>query len=331
MEQASYRGPKGLFVALLVVAMLALLSATQVSAERASTLTREFPLLDVSQRSIELSEIRSGGVPRDAIPAIMEAKFAPASTITQLGDDEPVIFLSGQCGAFAFPYRVLIWHEIVHYNFCGVPVAVTYCPLCNTSMVFDRRVGDQVLSFGTTGRLRHSDLVMYDHQTESFWQQFTGEGIVGVMTGQALGVVPARIEAWRLFREEFPDGQVLIPNNPNARAYGGNPYVGYDTAPAPFLYSGKLPRGIEPMARVVRVGSRAWSLDYVRSNSPVLTDDGMRIEWIAGQNSALNKSRISQGRDIGNVRVSRAQESVAYSIDFAFAYYAFYPEGELIR
>lgn len=322
---------KGLFVAIVSAAMAALLSVTPASAERASSLQREFPLLDISQRSIDLREIRSGGVPRDAIPAIMEAKFAPASTITELGDDEPVIFLSGKCGAFAFPYRVLIWHEIVHHDFCGVPVAVTYCPLCNTSMVFDRRIGGQVLSFGTTGRLRHSDLVMYDHQTESLWQQFTGEGIVGVMTGQALEVVPARIEAWRLFRQEFPDGQVLIPTDPNARAYGGNPYIRYDTMPAPFLYSGKLPRGIKPMARVVRVGSRAWSLDYVRSNSPVLTDDGMRIEWIAGQNSALNKGRISQGRDIGNVRVSRAHDSVAYSIDFAFAYYAFYPDGELIR
>ncbi|MDZ4306756.1 DUF3179 domain-containing protein [Allopontixanthobacter sp.] len=321
----------GYVVAILTGLMLLLIPASQVSSQSAEKLNREFPQLDLSKSSVDLAEIKFGGVPRDAIPAILDANFLPVSEIKDLGDDEPVIFLTGQCGAYAFPYRVLIWHEIVHHDHCGVPVAVTYCPLCNTSMVFDRRVDGKILSFGTTGRLRHSDLVMYDHQTESFWQQFTGEAIVGTMTGTTLTAVPARIEAWRLFRDEFPQGQVLVPNDTTARDYGRNPYQGYDSAPAPFLYRGKLPRNIDPMARVVRVGPRAWSLDYVRRNSPVLTESGLRIEWIAGQNSALDSSRISNGRDIGNVRITRAQDDVAYSIDFAFAFFAFYPRGELIQ
>lgn len=321
----------GFVASIFIGLMLLLIPASQVSSQGASQLNREFPQLDLSKSSVDLAEIQSGGVPRDAIPAIMDARFLPASEIKDLSDDEPVIFLVGQCGAFAFPYRILIWHEIVHHDHCGVPVAVTYCPLCNTSMVFDRRVDGKIFSFGTTGRLRHSDLVMYDHQTESFWQQFTGEAIVGTMTGQMLAAVPARIEAWRLFREEFPQGQVLVPNDTNTRAYGGNPYQGYDSAPAPFLYRGKLPQNIEPMARVVRVGPRAWSLAYVQRNTPVITDGGLRIEWIAGQNSALDSRRISRGRDIGNVRVTRARDDVAYSIDFAFAFFAFYPQGELIQ
>ncbi len=321
----------GMIAAIFIGLMLLLIPAYSVSGQGADRLKREFPHLDLTKRSIDLAEIKSGGVPRDAVPAIMEANFLPVSEIRDLGDDEPVIFLTGQCGAFAFPYRILIWHEIVHHDQCGVPVAVTYCPLCNTSMVFDRRVGGRTFSFGTTGRLRHSDLVMYDHQTESFWQQFTGEAIVGTMTGQTLAAMPARIEAWRLFREEFPDGQVLVPGNTTSRAYGDNPYQGYDLAPAPFLYRGKLPQNIEPMARVVRVGPRAWSLDYIRRKSPVITDSGLRIEWIAGQNSALDSRRISRGRDIGNVRVTRQHDNVAYSIDFAFAFFAFYPEGELTQ
>ncbi len=321
----------GFVAAMFICLLLLLIPASQVSSQGASQLKREFPQLDLSKSSVDLAEIKSGGVPRDAIPAIMDAQFLPVSEIKDLGDDEPVIFLTGQCGAFAFPYRILIWHEIVHHDHCGVPVAVTYCPLCNTSMVFDRRVDGKIFSFGTTGRLRHSDLVMYDHQTESLWQQFTGEAIVGTMTGQTLAAVPARIEAWRLFRDEFPQGQVLVPGNTNTRAYGSNPYQGYDSAPAPFLYRGKLPQNIEPMARVVRVGPRAWSLDFVRRNTPVVTDGGLRIEWIAGQNSALDSRLISRGRDIGNVRVTRAQDDVAYSIDFAFAFFAFHPQGELIQ
>ena len=293
-------------------------------------LQAEFPLLDTDRRTVDLDEIKSGGVPRDGIPAISDPQFRPASEISGLGEDEPVIFLSGDCGAFAFPYRILIWHEIVNHDQCGRPVAVTFCPLCNTSMVFDRRLGDEVLSFGTTGRLRNSDLVMYDHQSESFWQQFTGEGIVGRHAGETLTAVPARIEAWRLFREEFPDGMVLVPPGPG-RSYGRNPYAGYDTAPSPFLFDGRMPDGIEPLARVVRVGGRAWSLEHVRRNSPVVTADGLRIEWREGQNSALDDGRIDRGRDIGNVRVTRNGADEAFSVDFAFAFHAFYPAGEIVQ
>ena len=105
--------------------------------------------------------------------------------------------------------------------------------------------------YGTPGKLRHSDLVMYDRQTESWWQQFTGEAIVGAMTGHELKLVPSRFESFKGFRERFPDGQVLIPTNPAARNYGTNPYAGYDAAGnRPFLYDGSLPDGIESMERV---------------------------------------------------------------------------------
>lgn len=308
-----------------------LLLPVGAAAENARSLQKEFPKLDVTRSAISLRELQSGGVPRDGIPAILDPIFLPVREVTGLGEDEPVIFLVGSCGAYAFPYRILIWHEIVHHDQCGVPVAVTYCPLCNTSMVFDRRVDGSVLSFGTSGRLRNSDLVMYDHQTESLWQQFTGEAIVGAHVGKTLNVVPARIEAWRLFREAYPDGRVLVPPAWGRSSYGKTPYEGYDSAPEPFLFQGKMPRGIDPMARVVRVGTRAWSLTYVRKNSPVLTADGLRIEWQDGQNSVMDRAAISRGRDVGNVRVTRAGADVAYSVDFAFAYRAFHPDGELIK
>jgi Protein of unknown function (DUF3179) len=97
----------------------------------------------------------------------------------------------------------------------GTPVTVTYCPLCNAALVFERVVDGRVFDFGTTGKLRHSDLVMYDRQTESWWQQFTGEAIVGAMTGQRLRLIPARLESFDRFRQRVPHGQVLVPTNPN--------------------------------------------------------------------------------------------------------------------
>ncbi|MDG2002827.1 MAG: DUF3179 domain-containing protein [Novosphingobium sp.] len=316
---------------MLLVGVGASLFLTPASGESGRSLQSDFPKLDLSRSAIKLREIESGGVPRDGIAAILVPSFLPAREISDLASTEPVISLEGDCGAVAFPYRVLIWHEIVHHNHCGTPVAVTFCPLCNASMVFDRRVDGETLSFGTTGRLRKSDLIMYDHQTESFWQQFTGEAIVGDWTGKQLTALPARIESFEKFNEVNPEGKVLVPPKWGRNKYGRNPYDGYDSMRTPLLYKGRMPRGIAPLARVVRVGDRAWSLKLVRKKGPIETTDGLRIEWSPGQNSMLDRSKIAKGRDIGNVRVTRDGANVAYSVDFAFAFRAFYPEGTLVK
>lgn len=111
--------------------------------------------------------------------------------------------------ARTYPIQILIWHEIANDTVGGVPVAVTFCPLCNTAIVFDWRVDTQVLDFGTTGRLRWSNLIMYDRQTESWWQQATGAGIAGEFAGAQLTFLPAAIIAWESFVASHPDGQVL--------------------------------------------------------------------------------------------------------------------------
>lgn len=220
-------------IAAICALMFALACQAAPASGQDSALEREFPRLDIDKRSVDLAEIESGGVPRDAIPAILDPVFIPLADAEALSPEEPVITLAGDCGAFAFPFRVLIWHEIAHHDFCGVPVAVTYCPLCNTALVFDRRVAGNTLSFGTSGRLRNSDLVMYDHQSESLWQQFTGEAIVGEMTGERLTTIPARIESVARFAAAHPGGRILAPPVDSRRAYGSNPYVGYDTLPEP--------------------------------------------------------------------------------------------------
>jgi hypothetical protein len=211
-----------------------------------------------------------------------------------------------------------------------VPVAVTYCPLCNTGLVFDRRLDGRVLEFGTTGKLRHSDLVMYDRITESWWQQFLGEAIVGELTGAMLEMIPSRLESFASFKERAPDGLVQVPTNAGMRAYGRNPYAGYDGAPAPFLYHGPLPDEIAPLARVVRVGDEAWSLDLVRDRAPFEVGD-LRFSWEPGQASALDASTIAEGVEVGNVlveqRIADGWTATVYSVDFAFAFHAFFPDG----
>ena len=292
---------------------------------------------DFTQAAIDFGEILSGGPPKDGIPSIDEPKFASGDEISDIAGREPVVSLAIDGDARAYPLRVLTWHEIVNDTVGGVPVAVTYCPLCNAAIVFERTVEGQVLDFGTTGLLRNSDLVMYDRQTQSWWQQFTGEAIVGDMLGTELKLVPARLEAYALFLERHPDGRVLVPNNPALRRYGANPYAGYDTAKAPFLYDGAMPEGISPMARVVVLrredGVLAYALELLAKKKRLETG-GLVIEWRAGQASALDTREIAKGRDVGNITVQRmgasGLEDVAYDVTFAFVVTAFHPNVKIV-
>lgn len=312
-------------------------------AEPASWRT-EWPATDFSRHTVPLQEIRSGGPPKDGIPPIDAPRFerlgggAATGWAARIHDVEPVISLAIRNDARAYPLRVLIWHEIVNDVVGGTPVTVTYCPLCNASLVFERTLDDRVLDFGTTGKLRNADLVMYDRQTESWWQQFGGDAIVGVLSGKHLHLVPSRVESFGRFRQRFPNAQVLVPNDPRARNYGRNPYVGYDASgQKPFLYDGSLPEGIDPMERVVAVETRpshheAWSLPLLRQLGRIEAGD-IVLKWEAGQTSALDKETIAGGRDIGNVVVQQQQggqlSDIPYDVTFAFAFHAFRPDSPI--
>ena len=196
---------------------------------------------DFSRHTVPYAEIRSGGVPRDGIPPIDLPRFtAPQEAKGWLGDKEPVIALQLNGEARAYPLQIMTWHEIVNDVVGGVPVAVTFCPLCNSAIVFERTLDGVVYDFGTTGKLRNSDLVMWDRQTESWWQQLSGESIVGRLSGKALELLPASIISFHDFREAFPQGEILSRSTGFSRPYGENPYVGYDDADRPpFLLTGE--------------------------------------------------------------------------------------------
>jgi hypothetical protein len=317
---------------LLAVSLIVLAIAASATAAAPSRWLGEWPATDFERTLIDLAEIREGGPPKDGIPAIDHPTFRPVAEVHDLADAEPVIGLTVAGETRAYPLRILTWHEIANDVVGGVPVAVTYCPLCNAAIVFERRLDGTVLDFGTTGKLRHSDLVMYDRQSESWWQQYTGQAIVGRYAGRMLKMLPARLESWADFRARAPDGLVLQPPDPSARPYGANPYVGYDGAPMPFLYDGEVPEGIAPLARVVVVGDQAWSLDLLRRLGRVEAGD-LVLSWHPGQVSALDRRRIAESREVGNVIVQRRRdgrlEDVVYHVTFAFVFHAFQPEGVL--
>ena len=291
----------------------------------------EWPQTDFETTSVDSwIEIMSGGPPKDGIPSIDDPDMVPLAEAPFIERSEPVMVLElpGETPR-AYPVRYLIWHEIVNDEVGGIPVAVTFCPLCNSGVVFDRRTGAGILEFGVSGKLRNSDMIMYDRQTESWWQQATGVGIVGELTGVELTMLPGWLEGMGSFRDRNPGGLVMAEPEGFFRDYGRNPYVGYDSSTRPFLYNGENPpHDIPPLVRVVRVGDRAWPLTRL-SEEGEIREAGVVLSWSSGQASALDHQQIAWGRDVGNVRVRDGQgNDVVHDVMFAFAFHAFWPEGQ---
>jgi hypothetical protein len=271
---------------------------------------------------------------RDNIPSIDDPQFERAASNSIIPRNEPVIAFELNGDARAYPLRIMMWHEIVNDVVGGTPVAVTYCPLCNTSIVFDRRIDGEAVTFGTTGKLRNSDLIMYDRATQTWWQQFNGVGLVGTHAGEKLKSLPSRLMSLGLFLEEYPEGQMLRPDPRRISQLGRNPYAGYDSNPNPFLFKGEMPEDINGMVRVILVQDDepfAVSLPKLQEDSS-LTHNGITFTWKAGQASALDTSNIADGRDVGNIEVRDAQGNlVTHEITFAFAARAFMPSLEIIQ
>lgn len=266
---------------------------------------------DFSKHSVPFEEISSGGVPRDGIPPIYQPKFeAVAQADTWLTAKEPVVALAIGSDRRAYPLRILTWHEVVDDEVASIPVAITFCPLCNTAVAFDRRLDGKTLTFGVSGLLRHSDLVMWDQETESLWQQGTGEGIVGEHTGKLLSFFPVSIVSWQDFKSAYPDGKVLSKDTGHLRSYGINPYSGYDSSARPFLFAGKADPRLLALERVVGVGKGDTAVAYPFSTLAkvgVVNDRAgsqrLVVFYQSGTVSALDKSRISESRDVGAAAV----------------------------
>lgn len=266
---------------------------------------------DFSKRTVTWDSILSGGPPKDGIPAIDNPTFESiADASDRVGEREPVIVFGHNDVYRAYPLSILIWHEIVNDEIAGKPVSVTFCPLCNASIVFDRQFGEHLLDFGTTGKLRNSDLIMYDRQTETWWQQFTGQGIVGELVNAQLAFLPSQVLSFGDFVEQHPDGEVLaIPSQFN-RNYGANPYVSYDSSTNPFLFRGEIDPRLSATERVVGIelGETVMAYAFADAAEAGVINDTVADEEIVvfhkdGTASALDGRSIADSRDVGSVGV----------------------------
>lgn len=274
--------------------------------------TDEWPKTKFEKHNVPFSEIISGGPPKDGIPAIDDPKFVKIEQAEKwLKPQEPVIVVEHTKITKAYPLQIMMYHEIVNDQIADVTLSVTFCPLCNASIVFRRDLNGIRLDFGTTGRLRFSDLIMYDRQTESWWQQFTGEAIVGDYTGMQLKQLPSSIISFQQFKQQYPQGKVLSRETGHQRPYGRNPYVGYDDVEnKPFLLTKAVDGRLPPMERVLSITideeTRLYPFSLLEEQS-VLIDHLNNKEFVifnTGQvNSALDQARISDSKSIPSFTV----------------------------
>lgn len=269
---------------------------------------------------VPLDEIVSGGPPPDGIPPIDQPKFIPLSEATWLDAQEPVLVVDIEGDVRGYPLQILLWHEIVNDMVGGQPVTVTYCPLCNSAIVFDRTVKGDVTTFGTSGRLYNSDLVMYDRATKSLWPQIMGKAVVGPLIRTELDVIPSAVTSFADFRAAHPEGKVLSRDTGFDRGYGMTPYEGYDSSDDPFLFRGKVDSKLPAIARVVGVrtpeGAKSYSVEAMRRIGALAAVNDriggteLVVLFKRGTKSTLDAPLVAKSKDVGSSAVfSRRMES----------------------
>jgi hypothetical protein len=267
---------------------------------------------DLSRHSVPLTELLKGGPPKDGIPAIDRPSFeGVAQARNGIDPKEPVMVVQHGARVKAYPLQILIWHELVNDEIAGLPILVSYCPLCNSAIVFDRRVGGKTHDFGVSGMLRHSDMIMYDRATDSLWQQITGEAIVGGLTGERLSMVASQTVDFKEFANTFPEGEVLSRNTGYSRPYGQSPYAGYEKGDRPIVPV-KLPKNLRlrPLERVVTIQdgekSKAYPLSILRRERLMegrVNSRDFVIFYRKGAVSSVDSKRIADSGDVGSATV----------------------------
>ena len=228
-------------------------------------------------------------------------------------EHEPVISVENKGIAKAYPLSVLMYHEIVNDNLGDLPILATYCPLCNAAIVFDRRLTfngkDYLLDFGVSGMLRKSDLVMWDRQTESWWQQLMGEALVGKLAGAELSFINSQIISLNEFSETYPEGLVLSTETGHLRDYGTNPYIGYDDPgnKQPRLFLEKPDTRLPAMERVIDIcvngKYKIYPLSVVSEKKVIndsFQDQHIVIFYTEKTVSVLDENNIASSKKVGS-------------------------------
>lgn len=292
--------------------------AVLVSASPAGTVNG----FDLSRAIIPADQILGGGPPRDGIPSIDVPRFVPAAQVDYLRDHEIVIGLEREGVARAYPLRILVWHEIVNDVIGGDPVAVTYCPLCGTAMVFDARVDGRRRNFGVSGLLYNSDVLLYDRESESLWSQRAMKAVSGPDVGMPLAWRPSEYSTWKAWKARHPQGEVLSQETGHRRDYGAKAYADYNATEEtmfPVAHRRReLPNKAWVLGVVIDGTAKAYPVDHLPDGVAVpdkVAGIPLTVQWHAAERRPVVRDAADRG--VPSVMV------------FWFAWQAFYPETQL--
>ena len=282
---------------------------------------------DFCQSTVDFAEILVGNPVKDGIPSVSDPSMDSIESAAEwLNRRSPVIAVEIDGQARAYPLAILMWHEIANDEIAGKPIAVTFCPLCNSSVTFERQIDDELLEFGVSGLLRNSDLIMFDRASESWWQQLTGEALVGDYAGTLLEIVPSQVISFGSFTERYPDGLVMSRDTGVNRQYGVNPYRDYDTQPGrPFLFRGEIDPRLDSavdhvLAAIVDDVAVAYPFDVLRAERVIndeIADTPVVVFYQGGVASALGDHVIDNARDIGTAGMYEATVNQGAVLQFA--------------
>ena len=278
---------------------------------------------DLTAHNIPVEDIRSGGPPRDGIPALADPDFIMVDRASYLGDEDRILGLAVGREARAYPIKILNWHEIVNDQIDGKPVLMSYCPLCGTGMAFDPVINGKRYTFGVSGLLYNSDVLMYDHQTESLWSQIKQEAVTGDLMGSRLPLLPLLHTTWGVWKKEHPNSLVLSSDTGYRRDYGRDPYASYARSSRLMFPVGRLDRRLGPKSWVLGLElngtAKAYPFSELEQVAQSVTDSigSQKITVHYDPASRTARVRDANGKDVPSV--------VAYW----FAWAAFHPKTEV--
>ena len=274
--------------------------------------------MGTSSDILDESDLVQGGPGKDGIPSIDDPGFVSvAEADGWLADGERVLAIDHMGQRRAYPLQILVWHEIVNDELGGDAVAITYCPLCDSGIAFDRVIDGEAVEFGTSGMLFNSNLVMYDRKTESYWTQIDGRAVIGELSGRTLERIPVEMLTWGSYRDAYPDAEVLSRETGYRRPYGSDPYTGYYTSDEIKFPVEHRNDSIHPKTIVHGIHLENTTHAFLDTDIP---PGGSIEEEIDGQQIVVNKD------EIGSVTVTVEDEIRAEQRMFWFAWYAFHPD-----
>ncbi len=280
---------------------------------------------DLSRHSIPLEEILSGGPPKDGIPAIMKTKFVDSKKALFLKAEDRILGFSYNGEAKAYPIKILNWHEIVNDIVGGKPVLITYCPLCGTGMAFDPLVDGKLHTFGVSGLLYKSDVLMYDHQTESLWSQIKQEAVTGDLIGVRLTLLPMIHTNWESWKKEHPKTLVLSTDTGFKRDYTRDPYESYAMTSQLMFPAGDTDGRFHPKAFVLGI-----VLDGTAKAYPFSELEQSPSSFIDSIGSRQVTVQYDQGSKTARIRDKNGDDTPSV-VAYWFAWAAFYPKTDVYK